>query len=448
LLPVPDLLVELPTKSNGGISEDGTSVVYRMTDDAVWHDGRPLDAYDVVFTWELLASGKLLDEPGVDTSVVRSFEAVDARTIRMELSRPDAPLIWRLLPYVLPRHALGDAVDPTRADYWFSPIGSGPYRVGEGSPARYVELLPADGLTEAPVIDVRFAPLAADARTEYDSADAAVWFDGPQPVSEVEQEVSTQGVRWRCFLMNVRDGRPTADPAVRSVVAAVLGAADPAASDLDGPYSMTRAQPHLEDTATVTDELEQAGWLPGADGVRERQGQRLSIRITTPQIMPEEIDFLDAAFERLRSVGFEAGHWYLEDFDRGGYYDRNEVVRGDFDVARVRVAFGQPFTWGWPFEPGRAASWDDPYGLNIADVRSDSVLDAITDVRGAGSPQEAQELMPALGEALASEDIVVWEHPDSVRLLVKGVSGVAAHPLESEVLASAPEWRITVGVSP
>ncbi|MDZ4180766.1 MAG: ABC transporter substrate-binding protein, partial [Coriobacteriia bacterium] len=112
LLPVPDLLVELPMKSNGGISEDGTSVVYRMTDDAVWHDGRPLDAYDVVFTWELLASGKLLDEPGVDTSVVRSFEAVDARTIRMELSRPDAPLIWRLLPYVLPRHALGDAVDP------------------------------------------------------------------------------------------------------------------------------------------------------------------------------------------------------------------------------------------------------------------------------------------------------------------------------------------------
>lgn len=46
---VPDLAAELPTKANGGISEDGTVYTIRFRDRLEWSDGRPLTAEDFVY---------------------------------------------------------------------------------------------------------------------------------------------------------------------------------------------------------------------------------------------------------------------------------------------------------------------------------------------------------------------------------------------------------------
>src|SRR5206468_112244 len=52
---VPVLAAELPTAQNGGIARDGTWVTWQIKKGASWHDGRPLTADDVVFTWEYAA---------------------------------------------------------------------------------------------------------------------------------------------------------------------------------------------------------------------------------------------------------------------------------------------------------------------------------------------------------------------------------------------------------
>ena len=50
---VPELLEEIPTLANGGISADGLTITYKLRKGVTWHDGHPLDADDVRFTWTL-----------------------------------------------------------------------------------------------------------------------------------------------------------------------------------------------------------------------------------------------------------------------------------------------------------------------------------------------------------------------------------------------------------
>jgi peptide/nickel transport system substrate-binding protein len=49
---IPVLAAEVPSATNGGVAKDGTSVVWNLKKNVLWHDGKPFTADDVVFTWE------------------------------------------------------------------------------------------------------------------------------------------------------------------------------------------------------------------------------------------------------------------------------------------------------------------------------------------------------------------------------------------------------------
>src|ERR1700722_11791483 len=51
---VPDLAREVPSLENGGISADGRTLTYHLMPGARWHDGLPVTARDVIFTWRAI----------------------------------------------------------------------------------------------------------------------------------------------------------------------------------------------------------------------------------------------------------------------------------------------------------------------------------------------------------------------------------------------------------
>src|SRR5690606_8536444 len=51
--PIPVLVTEIPSAENGGISEDGRTITFKLRDDLVWSDGTPLTSADFVFTYEM-----------------------------------------------------------------------------------------------------------------------------------------------------------------------------------------------------------------------------------------------------------------------------------------------------------------------------------------------------------------------------------------------------------
>ncbi len=49
---IPSLAAEMPTLENGGVSEDGLTVTWKLREGVTWHDGEPFNEDDVVFPWE------------------------------------------------------------------------------------------------------------------------------------------------------------------------------------------------------------------------------------------------------------------------------------------------------------------------------------------------------------------------------------------------------------
>lgn len=122
--PLPDLA------ETWAISIDGTVYNFTLKEDAVWHDGAPVTADDVVFTTNLMASPDLpipedLRELWQEVEVI----AFDEHNLQFRLPSRFAPFMDYLDFGVLPRHLL-EGMDPQtliNAPFNLAPIGSGPY---------------------------------------------------------------------------------------------------------------------------------------------------------------------------------------------------------------------------------------------------------------------------------------------------------------------------------
>jgi peptide/nickel transport system substrate-binding protein len=132
---VPDRALALPTRANGGISRDGTTIAYRIRTGR-WSDGAPFDARDVAFTVAALRNARtnVPDRSTVDQIAAVSVPRPDLLVVR--LRRPSAPFVSAFLtlgaddPFsILPQHVAGRAADLNRSSLDAAPVGLGPFRL-------------------------------------------------------------------------------------------------------------------------------------------------------------------------------------------------------------------------------------------------------------------------------------------------------------------------------
>ena len=136
---VPILAEEIPSFENGGLSQDGTAVTWRLKKGVVWHDGHPFTADDVIFTWEYAADSATA---AVTTSSYQNIVRIDKQgdhTVKVVFRNPtpfwyDAFFASR--GQVLPKHLFARfrGQDSRNAPYNLKPIGTGPYRIDEFKP--------------------------------------------------------------------------------------------------------------------------------------------------------------------------------------------------------------------------------------------------------------------------------------------------------------------------
>ncbi len=122
---------ELAGDIASGMQVDDRGQVYTVSlrDDVFWHDGRPLTADDVVFTY------KTIQDANAGSPLFASWQGVtvtspDPRTVVFTLASPLASFKHSLTNGIIPAHILG-AVDPTALrTHTFNtvnPIGTGPF---------------------------------------------------------------------------------------------------------------------------------------------------------------------------------------------------------------------------------------------------------------------------------------------------------------------------------
>lgn len=124
----PEVASELPQ-----ISADGLVYTFKLRDDVTFHDGRPLSAVDVAYTFNLyLNEGR---RRGDFRAFIESVEVLDPYTLQLVFSRPWAGWMMYLTKY------MGIVPDGTNHDAMYSEIlGSGPYKVTSFEPDVMVEL--------------------------------------------------------------------------------------------------------------------------------------------------------------------------------------------------------------------------------------------------------------------------------------------------------------------
>ena len=116
-------------------SDDRSWVVFNLRPEARFHDGVPISAYDVAFSYRLLLKD---GHPQYRTNLqeVKRVDILNRHRIRFVFKRSGNPLlIMRLgeLP-VLPQHYWKDR--DFKATTFEPPLGSGPYRITQVSPGR------------------------------------------------------------------------------------------------------------------------------------------------------------------------------------------------------------------------------------------------------------------------------------------------------------------------
>ncbi|HYE49765.1 MAG TPA: extracellular solute-binding protein [Azospirillaceae bacterium] len=221
-------------------------VEFALRPEARWHDGRPVTAADVLFSFETLRSQGRPAYRG-NYAKVAAAEAVGERTVRFAFrpgpdGSPDRemPLIMGLMP-LLARH-WWEGRDLARPFLDEAPLGAGPYRIGAAEPGRHVvyervegwwgaelpvnrglynfDRIRLDWYRDETVALEAFKAGQVDVRREPDPALWARGYDGPaaRDGRMVREEIPHRRVEWtRGFMLNTRRA-PLGDPRVREAL--------------------------------------------------------------------------------------------------------------------------------------------------------------------------------------------------------------------------------------
>ena len=92
----PDLTVEPALAERWEISDDGLTYIFTLREGVLFHDGTPLKASDVKFTFERLVDPATASTSAAELASMESVEAPDDRTVVMTLTQPDASLLTTL----------------------------------------------------------------------------------------------------------------------------------------------------------------------------------------------------------------------------------------------------------------------------------------------------------------------------------------------------------------
>ncbi|GGY39888.1 hypothetical protein GCM10010363_20710 [Streptomyces omiyaensis] len=286
----PALARELPK-----VSADGLTYTYALRSGVTFSDGEPFTAEDVVFTYRTILDPKTNNPSRTELDALKSVEAVGDDTVVFHLKYPYAPFAERTVHAIAPEHVAGGQ-DVNTGAFTTKPIGTGPYVLSswskgekltfQANPA-YWNGAPAVKKFTMAIIkddDVRATRLRAG---DLDGAILPPNLAAGFADDKAKKTYAATTYDYRTVTLPTHN--PVAgDTAVRgaldiavdrqTMVDKILeGAGKPAYGPVptDSPW-FARGTERRHDLAGARKILDEAGWKPGADGVRAKNGVRAS----------------------------------------------------------------------------------------------------------------------------------------------------------------------------
>ncbi|WMX43843.1 ABC transporter substrate-binding protein [Streptomyces roseicoloratus] len=284
----PALAAALPT-----VSPDGLTYTYKLRRGVTFSDGKPFTAKDVVFTYRTILDPRTNNPSRTELDALGDVRATADDTVVFTLKYPYAPFAERTVLAIAPEHVAGRQ-DVNTGSFTTRPVGTGPYLLTGWSRGekltfqanpRYWGGAPAvKKLTMAVVKDddVRATRLRAG---DLDAAILPPNLAAGFAHDKAKKTYTATTYDYRTVTLPTHN-RVAGDPAVRraldiavdrqTMVDKILeGAGRPAYGPVptDSPW-FARGTERRHDLAGARKILDEAGWKPGPDGVRVRNGVR------------------------------------------------------------------------------------------------------------------------------------------------------------------------------
>ncbi|GAK71903.1 putative ABC transporter substrate-binding protein [Agrobacterium rubi TR3 = NBRC 13261] len=328
---VPTLVTEIPTLANGGVSQDLLSMTWKLKPDVKWSDGTPFTADDVIFTWKYCTAPDGGCAQAAQYEGVKTIEAPDAHTVKITFTEPKpypySAFVGGQSPVIQKKqfeNCVG-AKAPGCTAANFGPIGTGPFVVKDFKPNDVISFIANPNYRDP--AKPAFATATLKGGGDAASAARAVLETGEFDYAwnmQVEPEIlstmvaagkgelvtafGTQVERINLNHYNadpaLGDKRSTkeagphpslSDPAVRRALSMAIDrniideaaygeAGRPTCNIVPGPeaYASTANDWCLTpDVDGANKLLDDAGWAKGPDGIRAKNGVRLSFLYAT-----------------------------------------------------------------------------------------------------------------------------------------------------------------------
>ncbi|MPZ64417.1 MAG: hypothetical protein GEU83_02425 [Pseudonocardiaceae bacterium] len=320
-------LAESATPSN-----DFRTWTVTLRPDLTWHDGQPLTAEDVKFTFdyfnEVAGPGRwthhVSDEPPY-----RGGEVIDDRTVRLDFARP-APTFTILpgadLP-ILPQHIWQGIDDPETAT-GEPPVGSGPYKVTEIVPdQRYRFEANEDYFKGEPLVDVIEMPIVTDPNAAFQALQTGQvdYVDRDVPPAVVDRFESAddievvRGTDFDSTELRFHTRQPPLDdPRLRKAIGLAIDYDALVEQVLQGdgqpgndnwvhprsPWALPGGDEHEFDPQRAERLLGEAGYRRGPDGLRvSPDGAPLDFEVLVSSFEPESLRAVQLAARQVQDIG-------------------------------------------------------------------------------------------------------------------------------------------------
>jgi peptide/nickel transport system substrate-binding protein len=437
------------------ISVDGKVVTVTLRDGVRFHDGMPLTAHDVVFTYRTALDESYSGEYTEVRLNIASVDALDERTVRFAFVEPYAPFRGIFTIGIAPRHLLEQIPGVELRDYRAynveRPIGAGPFKLASWAPGQNVVLERFDEYFEGrPYLDrvtFRFAnPSAAVLLLQTGEVDQIMVDLADVASVDTIADVALQDT-WRdgyeLIAWNVRNPL-FADRRVRqalthaidreTMVAALFGDRGVVAHI---PMSPTRAAAYTNDVpkyaydpASARALLAEAGWSPGPDGVQQKDGQRFAFELLTNSEAPLFADVAVIVQQQLREIGVEVSVATLE---LRAMFARINPPRSEFDA--LVTAHGSGDLYIADVFHSRAIE----QGNNVTGFSHGRVDELIDRSLRAMNRDQHREVIDELMRVLAEElPVTFLFYRENLVALRSDIRGFRVHPMNMPYRAH--EW--------
>lgn len=352
----------VPQLASSWSMEDSRTVVFALHPDARWHDGTPVTAEDVVFTFDVYRDTLVGSHVAPRLTQITSVSARDPRTVAFRFSRQYAEMFFDAVYHmrILPHHLL-DTVPRSELEshpFGRQPIGSGPYRFVRWNAGQSIELagdstffLGRPGIRR---IIWRFSSDVGTAAAQFLAGEAdVVNILPPEMLPRIAEDDDLRAIPWtpstfHSYLMfNFRDpddlDRPHplfANRAMREAIAmavnreemvrAVYGEQGVVAKGPLAPGLYIWDEDYAQvpfDAARARAQLADLGWRDsGGDGILDRNGAPLEFNIVFPTSSAVRRRQAEIIQEQLRRVGVSLT---LTGLDFGAFVERGRAHRFD-----------------------------------------------------------------------------------------------------------------------